>query len=212
MTFGSQVASASTRGRCGSMVISTGRSCKLDCTGMHSALNHIFQTGWLQVHVDLLSVQLRHLYCLRDQVIQSVRLLIDDRQQFALIISADFRRGEHGRSRCLDGGQRSAKLVCDRVQHQAAQPLALFCGFTAGRIFQRLRPVNRDRNETSKGLKRLIGENGRCQQQCAAGTHACPQRNCHAGACLQRSDAGTEASALAVALQPVRHSVAVIDW
>ncbi len=132
-------------------------------------------------HVDLLRIELSHFDGLGDEAVESIRLLVDDGQQFVALRGAEGRcnlfrvggvvqkeRGGGG----FDGGERGPQLVCDGVDHEGAETLACLGGFGARDVVERLSAVERDADEAADGLQRVVGEMDSFDDEQAAGADA----------------------------------------
>ena len=62
---------------------------------------------WGDAHVDLLGVELSHLDCVGDELVEAVALFIDDGEELVGDVGGEL-RGEEGADGGFDGGERGA--------------------------------------------------------------------------------------------------------
>jgi len=122
-------------------------------------------------HVDLLGVELGHFDGVGDELVEAVTLFVDDGEEFVAGVGGEG-HGEQGADGGFDGGEGSAEVVGDGVEHDAAEPLALFGGFGAGDLLDGAGAVEGDGDETAEGFEGLAGEGNAAEDEDAAGTDA----------------------------------------
>src|SRR5581483_12255129 len=124
-----------------------------------------------EMHLNLLCIELRHLYGLRNEAIQPIALLVNDRQELMTLFVVHITLEQCGR-RAFDGSKRRPQFMSDGVENKGAKALALPCGFIACDALHSLRPVDRNRNQASDRVCRYGRKNCATQNEQAFGTYA----------------------------------------
>ena len=117
-------------------------------------------------------VEFRHLHCLRDELVQPLRLFVDYDHHLRSGFVAQVGVGAKTRDRHRDRSERRAKLVGDGVQDGVAQTFALATRFAATERLYGAGALNGDRDEASDGVERLSRHSGSSDRECPDRAHA----------------------------------------
>ncbi len=110
-----------------------------------------------QFEIRLVRFQPGHFRCLAHQVINSVALLVNDRQKLFPLLAVEFQIVKQTRRRHFDGRKRSPEVVCDGIQQHRFQALTFAGRFDPGDILDGGGPFDGQADDSSHRLKRLAG-------------------------------------------------------
>ena len=123
------------------------------------------------MQLELAALQLGHLGCFLHQMVQTIALLIDDRQKLLLLRILGLLRAEQVCDSGLDGGERRAKIVRNGIEQGGFQALPLAFRFRFAQLLDRAGALDGNRNKRADGVESLPGEPRAGNSQAADGLH-----------------------------------------
>ena len=107
----------------------------------------------LQIEFEHSGIELRHLRCLAHQTVQAIGLFVDDGQQFASALVVESGARQQSRDAGLDGSQRSAELVRDRIEQGSSQALVFLLRAILAERFQRAGALDGQPRQASQRIQ-----------------------------------------------------------
>lgn len=119
-------------------------------------LIHQFLHGMqLEVQLNLMSIQLRHLYRFFNQTVQAPTFFVDDGQQLTALVGCQLQIRPQTADGSHDRRKRRSQLVRDGIQQRAADPFAFARGFSLSQLLHGPGSFYCNRDHASQGFKTL---------------------------------------------------------
>ena len=120
---------------------------------LQGRLKRILNGVRLQIEFEHARIELRHLRGLAHQPVQAIRFFVDNRQQFAAPLLIKGRARHQSRNAGLDGSQRSAELVRDRIEQRGSQALVFLLRAILAERFKCAGTFDRKASEASQRIE-----------------------------------------------------------